>query len=1837
MTDGAAPLSELSPEQRRELLRAVLERKAQKVRTAPLSLGQEALWFLDKLEPNRPTYGFYPAVRLQGPLDLPALERAFAEVIRRHDSLRTTFPEIDGSPIQRVAPPTAYRLPVIDLSALPGKQRDAEVKRYAEERPPLSLQNGPLVRAQVLRLGPDDHVVVVHLHHIIFDGWSLRVFATEVFELYTAFKSGRPSPLPDLKIQYIDFATWQRKYLQDERLESLRQYWRKRLSGLPPLDLPTDFPRPSVRTSRGAVNEIRFSPEVSRQVTEFSRREHVTVFMTLLAAFQELLHRYSGQEDFAIGTPTANRRQKNLEPLIGYFINMLVMRADLSGPLTFRRLVQRVRDTALEAFQNQELTLDKITEAVAPARDLSRHPLFQVMFVVPNFPQRQVQVPDFRVTTISDAEPKRSAKFELSVVLRPEPGGIAGKINFNTDLFAAETIRRMAEHFQILLGEAVANPDMPLSRLGWMNAEERTASLAAGRGAELPSTPWRNVCELIEAQAARVPDAEAVVRDENRWTYGELNERASRLAGLLRRRGVGPEAVVGICLEREPELLMAILAVWKAGGAYVAIDPAYSQEARQRTRFVLGDANASLLITKQPFTDGLGLHDSQLILLDQEWDSGESLESVAAESPARPDNLAYILYTSGSTGRPKGVMVTQGNLLNALAGWEHAYRLTSDLTCHLQMASFGFDVFAGDLVRALGSGGKLVICPKEVLLSPDELYDLMQREGVDAAEFVPVVLRNLVHRLETTGESLDFMRLVAVGSDAWYAEDHRRTLQVVGPGTRVVNSYGLTEATIDSCYFEGDVVSLPPTGIVPIGRPFPNVQLYVLDQHLEPQPIGIPGELYIGGAGVARGYVNRPDLDSERYVKDPFDPSGNGRLCRTGDRARWRNDGQLEFLGRGDDQVKIRGFRIEPGEIEEALRECGNVAEAAVVVRQRTPDDQRLVAYIVPQAGRALEAADIKRMLRQRLPDYMVPSAFVSLGALPTLASGKVDRRALPDPDWQGIAEQREYVAPATPTEQTLAAIWTDILGVERVGARDNFFDLGGNSLLAIRLVSRVRTEMSLELPLVALFAAPTLSELALKVGDLQQAARAPQLPAIRRTDRSRPLRVSFTQHQFWTVCRMFPGVPMSNMHATLPISGEIDLGIMRDTINEIIRRHENLRTTFTELDDGTPIQCVADELTVDLPVEDLRQVPESERMESVRGISRKQRAHVFDFGRLPLFIIRLLRLSDNEHVLIVTTNHIISDGWSLQLLIREVSEIYAAFCEHRPSPLPELQVQYADFCQWEHDLLQSETGNRLMEYWRDKLAGASNPELPTDRPRTTDAPHVQKKRSFRISGATRTQVESLARALDVTPFVVWLAAFKTLLARLSNSTDIAVAAPVANRNRIETHNMLGVFVNTLILRSDLSGNPSFREMVARVRATTGDAFDRQELPLTMLADAIEPDRDPKRFPLSQVMFSYLQRTTRQAPRRHSGLKIGYEYIDSDPLSTRLDLVLTIAERPHDMEASLKYDAAFFDDATIDCMVDSFFALVEGVIDNPDRRLADITLERTAPAFVNEPVAALRAASGAAGELASAEMKSLVTLRPADSGTPLFFIPGLGGHVASFFQLAQNLSADRPVYALQALGLDPQQQPQEDIGEMASHFLSEIRSVQRHGPYLLAGWSLGGVVALEMARQLEASGEAAALVALLDTHLNITDRDIPEMTDASVLKWVGPLLQISPAVLRTMTPEQQWELISERANREVGLGMAELRRLADVCKAQLRAAAKYRPQPYHGRAVLFRASEAQRDIDPRWVLLVPKLQVERAPGNHYTMLQPPNAQALAERLDRRLQRAARVPLARNPQ
>ncbi len=1021
------------------------------------SLTQEALWFLDQLERERPTYTIYSPLRIRGRLNVSSVERSLNEIARRHEILRTTFPEVDGRPVQAIAPFAPRPLPLVDLSSLPPSERQAELERWIFEEMgrPVNLHKGPLIRITLLRLGEEDHVAVVSTHHIIYDGWSMAVLLRELAALYFAFEAGLPSPLAELPIQYADFAAWQRQRLQGDRLATLRSYWVRQLAGVPPLELPTDYARPAVRTTRGAVRSVPLARGIGEVLAEFCRREAVTPYIVLLAALEVLLHRYSGQDDFAVGSPVANRSLPETEPLIGYFVNVVVLRSVVSGDPSFRDLLRRMREVTLAAMERQEMTLDQVVNAVNPPRDLSRHPLFQVMFALQNIELAAPNRFGLSLEPLEDGPVARSSFFDLTLELWPAGTSYRADWYFSTDLFAAETIDRMARHYESFLAAAIADPERSLSDLSALPEDERRKVVVEWNATAADYPRGRCVHELFAARAEQVPDAAAVVLDGERWTYRELNERSNRLARFLRAEGVGPEARVGICLERSPKLIMAVLAVLKAGGAYVPLDPAYMQDADERVRFMLQDAQASLVLTDSILSARIGADWAKQVLLD-----GRQAEEIDSEDRRNPDpaasaeNLAYVLYTSGSTGRPKGVMVTHGNLLNAYFGWEKAYGLGSEVRSHLQMASFGFDVFTGDLVRALCSGGKLVICPKETMLEPEELLDLMHREQVEGAEFVPIILRNLLPYLESTGRTPESLRLAVVGSDAWHVADHRRAKQALGARTRLINSYGLTETTIDSSYFEGDVARLSDAAMVPIGRPFPNVRLYVLDGRMRPAPIGVPGELYIGGDGLSRGYVN-PQLDAGRFVVDSHGPGA--RLLRTGDRARWRADGQVEFLGRADNQVKVRGFRVEPEEVEQVLREHPSLSQAAVAARERSPGDLRLVAYTVARPGLAPEAHELRQFLVERVPEYMVPSAFVVLPSLPETPSGKVDRKALPEPDW-GLALSGRFVAPQSDTERRLAEIWEELLDVRPVGVRDPFFDLGGNSLLAMRMVSRIRT-----------------------------------------------------------------------------------------------------------------------------------------------------------------------------------------------------------------------------------------------------------------------------------------------------------------------------------------------------------------------------------------------------------------------------------------------------------------------------------------------------------------------------------------------------------------------------------------------------------------------------------------------------------------------------------------------------------------------------------------------------------------------------------------------------------
>jgi amino acid adenylation domain-containing protein len=1041
----------------------------------PLSFVQRGLWFLDQLVADSPLYNIPAALRLSGPLNTTALHQSLNALVQRHEVLRTTFVAVDGHPMQVIAPVFTVPLPVVDLSALPDAERQAEALRLANEEVQRSfdLTKGPLMRALLLQLGAEEHILLLPIHHIISDGWSLGVLYQELATLYTAFASGTPSPLPDLPIQYADFALWQQEQLQGEAYAEQLAYWKQQLAGAPTvLDLPADRPRPAVPTYRGSVHLVTLPPGLTEALKALSRREAVTLHMTLVAAFQALLYRYTGQDDMVIGSVAAGRTQAELEALIGFFVNTPVLRTDLSGNPTFRELLGRVREVTLEAQAHQEVPFESLVRELQPIRSLGQNPLFQVMLILaPPSP-----------TLPAGWEPAKmvvetgTAKCDLYLDLAERPEGLLCRWEYSTDLFDAATIARMAGHWQTLVEGVVADPTRRLSELPLLTEKERHQLLVEWNATQAAYPEDQCIHQLFEAQVERTPDAVAVVFGDEHLTYRELNSRANQLAHYLQVQGVGPEVRIGICVERSMAMIVGALGILKAGGTYVPLDPAYPE---QRLAFMLEDTQMPVLLTQQHLVEGLGPHEKKVICLDTAWKfiAQESEENTL--SGALPENLAYIIYTSGSAGKPKGVMISHKSLVNAYTAWEGAYQLRSLATCHLQMANFAFDVCTGDMVRALCSGGKLVLCPQELLSDPEQLYALMCREQVNSAEFVPVVLRNMIQYLRETGLSLNFMRLLVVGSDIWYGKEHQHLQEVCGPGTRVINSYGVTEATIDSAYFEAPLGKLEENALTPIGRPFANTQMYILDTHLQPVPIGVPGELYIGGLGLSRGYLNRPELTAERFIPNPFSDEPGARLYKTGDLARYRPDGNIEFLGRIDHQVKIRGFRIELGEIEEVLRQHPAVRQAVVVVREDRPGDKRLVAYVVPAQGEKLAIKNLHSFLKERVPEYMVPTSFMILDALPLTPNGKIDRRALPAPESTRFTEEETFVAPTSMLHHQLITIWEELLDVRPIGISDNFFYLGGHSLLAARLVKRIEHVFGKRIALSTLFSGPTIEQLA--------------------------------------------------------------------------------------------------------------------------------------------------------------------------------------------------------------------------------------------------------------------------------------------------------------------------------------------------------------------------------------------------------------------------------------------------------------------------------------------------------------------------------------------------------------------------------------------------------------------------------------------------------------------------------------------------------------------------------------------------------------------------------------
>ncbi len=1860
--------------------------RAPRDRDLPASFAQERLWFLDRLAPGTALYNNAVAFRLEGALDVDALRRSVGTIVARHENLRTTFEATDRGLVQIVAAPTDVPLPVEDLTDLPAEEGDSEATRRAttEARRPFDLEGGPLVRAALIRLSSKEHLLTVTAHHIATDGWSLDVFTRELSAIYRAIAAGKPSPLPDLPIQYADYAVWQRGRLGGSALDTEVAYWRRKLDRVATLRLPTDRPRPEAPTYRGAFEEVAIPADLVERVTALARAERATPFMALLAAFQVLLSRHSGQDDVAVGTAVAGRSRTETEPLVGLFVNTLVMRTDLANDPSFRELLGRVRETALEAFAHQELPFDRLVEALGPERSLSQHaPLFRVAFALQGAPAESVELPGIAVRAVDvDIGAER---FDLSLFLGPVEGALVARLHYSTDLFDAATIRAMLAQFRALLDAATEAPDERVAELRLTTAAERRALGARWSAAPEREPSDDTVLELVARRAALAPDAVAIRHDALELTYGEVEARADRVARLLGRAGVAPGALVGLFVDRGPDVVVGILGIWKAGGAYVPLDPAYPSD---RLRFMVQDSGIGVVVTRDRLVGRLPTKTVAAISLDEDHDESNE-PPPSPEHVAGPADLAYVIYTSGSTGEPKGVLVEHRGLLDVVRAQAVLFE-PGPRDRVLQFASSSFDASIFEILMALASGATLVTAERDALLPGAPLAELLAREAITLATLPPSALA------ATVPDALPSLRAVMAAGEACSTEIVARW----GEGRRFWNLYGPTEPTIWAT-----AALCEPGESPPIGRPIPNTQVYVLDGRREPVPPGVVGEVYVGGAGVARGYLNRPELTARSFVPDPFANGPGRRLYRTGDLVRHRSDGQLEFVGRIDEQLKIRGFRIEPGEVESVLRSQPGVRTAAVVARASVTGEPRLVAYVVPErdiratedhvaewtalyeetyaevsddsdptrtfvgwtssytnepipagemcewvdrtveriarlgARRVLEigcgtglllfrlapgcdrylatdvsqravdhvtrvlaahddlshvevarrAADdfvglgderfdmvvinsvvqyfpdaeylvevltgaarlvrsggaifvgdvrslpllndfhtsvesarsggasldervrlavererelvvdpalfgalrhaeprigrvdvepkrggaaneltrfrydvtlhldgpdrppepdwvdwadeklgvrerlargdepialravpnarvatdaetpvdpealwreaerlgyaiaircsgprgafdvllrrggeaalswpdvpapslwssfanaplasrraetlvpaLRRALSERLPDFMVPSAIVTLDVLPLTPNGKLDRNALPAPDADADEIRPGYVAPRTPAEDVLSGIWASVLGVANVGVDDDFFELGGHSLLATQVASRVREAFGVELPVRGIFEAPTVARLADRVEEARRVRTGVAVPPIEPIPRTGPLRLSFSQRRMWFLHRLDPESSAYNIPIVLRIEGPVDDAALVAALDGLVARHEALRTVFRVVD-GEPLQVVEAPSAVEVARHDVAERPPEPRLDAALRLAAAEARRPFDLERGPLVRAALVRVAADDHVFVLTMHHVVSDAWSFGVVGRELAALYDAHVAGTTASLPELPIQYADFADWQREWLRGEALDSQLAYWREQLAGLERLSLPVGRPRPAVQTYRGRYRSIEFDPALLGALKAFARAEGVTLFMVLLAAFKVLLYRYTGQQDIAVGSPIANRTWLAVEGLVGTFVNTLVLRTGLDGELSFRELLGRVRDVSLDAYAHQDLPFEQVVSALQAGRDLGHSPLFQVMFSHTN-----VPLPTIALRdVECSPIVVDRAGSQFDLTLSAVDAEELKLLAVEYNTDLFDDDAIERLLGHYTTLLAGLLADPDERVSRLPM-----------------------------------------------------------------------------------------------------------------------------------------------------------------------------------------------------------------------------------------------------------------------------------------------------
>ena len=1493
-----------------------------------LSYAQERQWFLWQLEPESAAYHIPSVLRLRGRLDLDALQRSFDSLVARHETLRTRF-RLDGDEArQEIAASMALPLDIVALGPLEEGALARQVETTIAR--PFDLERGPLLRVSLLRLAEDDHVLVLVQHHIVSDGWSMQVMVEELVQLYAAYSRGLEVALPALPIQYADYALWQRSWMEAGEKERQLAYWTGLLGGEQPvLELPFDRPRPARQSHRGAQLGFELPRELVEAVRALAQREGASSFMLLLASFQALLYRYSGQADIRVGVPIANRNRVETERLIGFFVNTQVLKADLDGRMGFDELLAQARQRALEAQAHQDLPFEQLVEALQPERSLSHNPLFQVLFNYQSEARGNGQAFRFDELQMESVQfDSRTAQFDLTLDLTDEEQRFCAVFDYATDLFDASTVERLAGHWRNLLRGIVANPRQRLGELPLLDAPERRQTLSEWNPAQRECAVQGTLQQRFEEQARQRPQAVALILDEQRLSYGELNARANRLAHCLIARGVGADVPVGLALERSLDMLVGLLAILKAGGAYLPLDPAAPEE---RLAHILDDSGVRLLLTQRHLLERLPRQAGvEVLAID-----GLVLDGYAESDPLptlSADNLAYVIYTSGSTGKPKGTLLTHRNALRLFSATE-AWFGFDERDVWTLFHSYAFDFSVWEIFGALLYGGRLVIVPQWVSRSPEDFYRLLCREGVTVLNQTPSAFKQLmaVACSADMATQQPALRYVIFGGEALDLQSLRPWFQRFGDRQpQLVNMYGITETTVHVTYRPVSEADLEGGLVSPIGGTIPDLSWYILDRDLNPVPRGAVGELYIGRAGLARGYLRRPGLSATRFVPNPFPGGAGERLYRTGDLARFQADGNIEYIGRIDHQVKVRGFRIELGEIEAALAGLAGVRDAVVLAHDGVGGTQ-LVGYVVADSAEDAERLreSLRESLKRQLPDYMVPAHLMLLERMPLTVNGKLDRQALPQPD--ASLSQQAYRAPGSELEQRIAAIWSEILGVERVGLDDNFFELGGHSLLATRVISRVRQEQQLDASLKALFERPVLEAFA---QGLERTTDA--VSTIPLADRQQPLALSFAQERQWFLWQLEPESAAYHIPSALRLRGRLDVDALQRSFDSLVARHETLRTRF-RLEGGRSYQQVQPAVSVSIERE---QFGEEGLIERIQAIV----VQPFDLERGPLLRVNLLQLAEDDHVLVLVQHHIVSDGWSMQVMVEELVQLYAAYSQGLDVVLPALPIQYADYALWQRSWMEAGEKERQLAYWTGLLGGEQPVlELPFDRPRPARQSHRGAQLGFELPRELVEAVRALAQREGASSFMLLLASFQALLYRYSGQADIRVGVPIANRNRVETERLIGFFVNTQVLKADLDGRMGFDELLAQARQRALEAQAHQDLPFEQLVEALQPERNASHNPLFQVLFNHQSEIRSVTPEvQLEDLRL--EGLAWDGQTAQFDLTLDIQEDENGIWASFDYATDLFDASTVERLAGHWRNLLRGIVANPRQRLGELPL-----------------------------------------------------------------------------------------------------------------------------------------------------------------------------------------------------------------------------------------------------------------------------------------------------